>query len=65
MKLLLSIKEEGKVLQNDINQIKEEIQILNAANQIMAEKISQLEDDCASDTDEKENTPERYQSRRK
>ena len=34
--------------------MKEEIKILNAANQIMAEKISQREDDCASDMDEEE-----------
>ena len=56
VKALMSIKEEGKLLHQDVKYLKEEIMFLIAANNHTKEKISELQDDLVYDTEEEEET---------
>ena len=52
----MSIKEEGKVLQKEILDIKEEIKLVIADNKNIADKISGIENDFEYDSEEEKET---------
>ena len=59
----MSIKEERKVLQKEVLDIKEEIKLLISDNKSIADKISWIEKDFEYDSEEeKENKPDERQS---
>ena len=56
VKTLMSIKEEGKVLQKEILDIKEAIKLVIADNKSIADKISLIENDLEYDSEEEKET---------
>ena len=56
IKFLISIKEEGRILQKDVVLLKEEIKFLIAANKDITDKICELHDDYVYDTEEEVET---------
>ena len=56
IKSLISIKEEGRILQNNEVNLHEDITFLIAANKDRADKIRELHDDYVDDTEEEVET---------
>ena len=54
VKTLMTIKEEGHVLQKEIKVIKEEIRLVVVQNKVIADKISQLENDVEYESEEED-----------